>query len=350
MATEKNITMKQFNGTDYDTLYPKTIASQIPDVYSKNQTINAETLSKYGLGENNTPNDVFNWLGRYAQYWWRRRINTTEAIPAGYTLLSKENVTGTPTTVSYTIAQKRTVSATITYGTEISVSNDGVVSINNAQTITVTVTSGHTSSNLSVTEYWEATGLFFSVSEIGSTIYYGADGCTFAVTSYTMNSDNCIIAINGVQKVAGYPATTGASVGEWVYLYSTNRNAYPDSGITNNYEYEYLNIPFNNAVTAPAIETGSYTGTGTYGSDNPNSLTFDFEPKFLIVGVDNSKTGWQKGCFIWIDGMTNGLSGISGTTYNTVTLEWGNTVSWYSTSALAQLNNSGDIHFYIAIG
>ena len=35
MATEKNITMKQFNGTDYDTLYPKTIASQIPDVYSK---------------------------------------------------------------------------------------------------------------------------------------------------------------------------------------------------------------------------------------------------------------------------------------------------------------------------
>ena len=35
MATNKNITMKQFNGTDYDTLYPKTIASQIPDVYSK---------------------------------------------------------------------------------------------------------------------------------------------------------------------------------------------------------------------------------------------------------------------------------------------------------------------------
>ena len=29
MATEKNITMKQFNGTDYDTLYPKTVAAQI---------------------------------------------------------------------------------------------------------------------------------------------------------------------------------------------------------------------------------------------------------------------------------------------------------------------------------
>ena len=32
MATEKNITMKQFNGTDYDTLYPKTIASQVDGI------------------------------------------------------------------------------------------------------------------------------------------------------------------------------------------------------------------------------------------------------------------------------------------------------------------------------
>ena len=41
--------MKQFNGTDYDTLYPKTIASQIPDVYSKTEVLTTETLSKYGL-------------------------------------------------------------------------------------------------------------------------------------------------------------------------------------------------------------------------------------------------------------------------------------------------------------
>ena len=38
MATTKNITMKQFNGTDYDTLYPKTVAAQIDDVYSKDET------------------------------------------------------------------------------------------------------------------------------------------------------------------------------------------------------------------------------------------------------------------------------------------------------------------------
>ena len=59
MATEKNITMKQFNGTDYDILYPKTIASQIPDVYSKTDTITAETLSQLGLSADKLPNDAF---------------------------------------------------------------------------------------------------------------------------------------------------------------------------------------------------------------------------------------------------------------------------------------------------
>ena len=33
MASEKNITMRQFNGTDYDTLYPKTVVSQIDGVF-----------------------------------------------------------------------------------------------------------------------------------------------------------------------------------------------------------------------------------------------------------------------------------------------------------------------------
>lgn len=30
------------------------------------------------------------------------------------------------------------------------------------------------------------------------------------------------------------------------------------------------------------IETGSYVGTGTYGSSNPNSLTFGFQPKMIM--------------------------------------------------------------------
>lgn len=59
MSENKNIEMQVFNGVDYDTLYPKTIASQIPDVYSKTDTITATTLSQLGLSANKLPNDAF---------------------------------------------------------------------------------------------------------------------------------------------------------------------------------------------------------------------------------------------------------------------------------------------------
>ena len=76
MASNKNITMKQFNGTEYDTLYPKTVAAQIDDVYSKSevyskaetysqsqlytqaQTLTDATKTLYGLNSSAVPDDV----------------------------------------------------------------------------------------------------------------------------------------------------------------------------------------------------------------------------------------------------------------------------------------------------
>ena len=43
------------------------------------------------------------------------------------------------------------------------------------------------------------------------------------------------------------------------------------------------------------IQTGSYTGTGTYGSSNPNSLTFNFSVKLISLsqnqGISMASTG-----------------------------------------------------------
>ena len=69
MATEKNITIKQFNWTDYDTPYLKTFASQIPDVYSKTDTITAETLSQLGLSADKLPNDAFRQIKTLTKHW-----------------------------------------------------------------------------------------------------------------------------------------------------------------------------------------------------------------------------------------------------------------------------------------
>ena len=59
MATEKNITMKQFNGTDYDTLYPKTKVEQVEGAYTQQQILADSTKALYGLGSDAVPDDVF---------------------------------------------------------------------------------------------------------------------------------------------------------------------------------------------------------------------------------------------------------------------------------------------------
>ena len=59
MATNKNITMRQFNGTDYDTLYPKTLGSQIAStvpVSAGGTGINVNPNIHVNLGAENTSN------------------------------------------------------------------------------------------------------------------------------------------------------------------------------------------------------------------------------------------------------------------------------------------------------
>ena len=71
MATNKNITMKQYNGLDYDTLYPKTTPEQVGAVSYEAQTLTDDQKTQargnigaapagYGLGENigKTVNDA----------------------------------------------------------------------------------------------------------------------------------------------------------------------------------------------------------------------------------------------------------------------------------------------------
>ena len=141
---------------------------------------------------------------------------------------------------------------------------------------------------------------------------------------------------------------TTAPAGDWQYLQSSNRSAYPDSGIQDGYEYEYLGIPFDNAVTAPKIETGSYVGTGTYNSASPNTLTFGFVPQLVFLFMAPSPR---------FAVAANGQSVFRSDTAETSSIgytnvKWdGNTMSWYNrTNADEQLNKNGQTYHYIAIG
>lgn len=102
------------------------------------------------------------------------------------------------------------------------------------------------------------------------------------------------------------------------------------------------------------IATGSYTGTGTYGSDKPNRLTLPFEPKFLYISTAtgfalrslNSSTHVLYNTLFWQEGI-NEVVVFNDDVYISRS---GNAISWYSSDMHSQLNETGKTYHYIAIG
>ena len=105
------------------------------------------------------------------------------------------------------------------------------------------------------------------------------------------------------------------------------------------------------------VQVVSYVGTGTYGSSNPNSLTFDFVPKLVVVALskdkDNSPNvtpspyqGWRN-MFLWIYGMKKTTTSTSGIDF----INDGKNFSWYAYNyASNQCNESGSTYTAVAIG
>ena len=108
-------------------------------------------------------------------------------------------------------------------------------------------------------------------------------------------------------------------------------------------EFEALQAAISANVSLKA-QTGQYTGTGTYGSSNQNSLTFDFPPKIVIVVDSQSEISIP---MIMISGYSTGNG-------NCIVSWSGNTVSWYTSDntygGAGQCNRDKGKYPYIAIG
>ena len=109
------------------------------------------------------------------------------------------------------------------------------------------------------------------------------------------------------------------------------------------------------------IEVKSYTGTGTYGSANPNSLTFNFVPKivFIMSRLDYDSNNGNQGSVFGVVIPSVGFGGAqTGGNYAcwygwSVTLS-GKTISWYQdysdNAARYQMNISSGEYTAVAIG
>lgn len=284
------------------------------------------TAALYGLGTGAVPDDVLAELGKYKQHWWQRRTNGSAWHP----------VYGAASTVTVCSSEDENM-VKFKYADEIEISDSGVVSLKNP----VEVNSPYSNyTELNQHKFFQ-TGVYPG-QDYNSNVYYVPEGAADATRDYTDGTYH-------VYKTAGVVTSEySQSIGEWEYVQSSNRNTYPDSGIQDGYEYEYLGIPFDNAVTAPRIETGSYVGTGTYNSASPNTLTFGFVPQLVFIFMSPSPR---------IAVAANGQSVFRSDSSETSSIgytdvKWdGNSMSWYNrTNADEQLNKNGETYHYIAIG
>lgn len=94
------------------------------------------------------------------------------------------------------------------------------------------------------------------------------------------------------------------------------------------------------------VQVVSYVGTGTYGSSNPNSLTFDFVPKMVIIRSESDFSAK----FDWIIGITTVKVYPDGV-YECYVAVDGKKLSFYCPlEASSQMNGQNVKYYAIAIG
>lgn len=103
-----------------------------------------------------------------------------------------------------------------------------------------------------------------------------------------------------------------------------------------------------------SVFSGTYVGTGKSGSTNPNTLTFPFVAKAVII-VAETTASLAFGTVLLYGQEISGGIGMTGSTNITLrlTLSWSkNTLTWYTSTgyAYAQLNEEGTTYRYLAIG
>ena len=207
------------------------------------------------------------------------------------------------------------------YASSVSVSDDGTVSLVSPSSTTLSADASSRTIALSMRgKYVQATsslancGVPFSS---GSVVFLPAD----AVVSGTVDIDR-------YQPVTGYPAIPAGTT------------------------IEYLGKLGDKA----RVQVVSYVGTGTYGENNPNSLTFDFVPKMVIISTAQNmtfaffNTGILSGNFANKTVFSVLSASITNRSYVSAKKD-GKTISWYSTSSPdSHFNVSGAKYNAIAIG
>ena len=104
--------------------------------------------------------------------------------------------------------------------------------------------------------------------------------------------------------------------------------------------------------------TATYKGNGKYGESNPNTLTFEFEPKFVLIMGDTEFCLFARGASRGLGRCNYSTSSdryVQSVTWNGSTMSWHiyktySDSSSYVVDASHQLNTDKEVYTYLAIG
>ena len=381
-------------------------ASQIDGIYTKNQTLTQSVAQLFGLSNINAiPDNVFEILSQAALYKTVTHTAQLGTLPEGSIIYLNEN--GSP--VPFYVAKQG-------YEPDYNTNRVLVVRKAAAQTGAWNSSGVNTYDGSTIDTWMNGTYLQTLDSDvqtaIGQTYVQISGGSTTYVLSYVQKAvfalslnelgrysssyarqEGSILPIASTLQQASFSAAT---VNQWTrspYIQErtsanilTSRGSQDVSTVTSstsNYYRPAFTLPadFTAYTDTPTtglydisdnlllklpgvqIETGSYVGTGTYGLSKPNSLTFGFEPKLVIIQSDQEISVASNGILPCVVNNAPSTGGISfETEYDGTILPYGikvtrnqNTVSWYfsgnaSTGPNYQLNYSGSNYYYFAIG
>lgn len=313
----------------------------------------------YDKGENNTIHLPYHEHEEYAKYSQHCWLKTGCAVPS-YSLNESNPAAGEIGVVSSALYSS---TYTLKMGTEIEyvTTADGTPSINiiNPRTFTWSFSSSGidmtnqrlTDSKGEITTFagllnllnnapaypYYLTGDLITSTDVGVKIS-GANCFTINNSGTAMSVTNNLSYAHKLTVEVTYDEST---IGYSEILYSASANAYTEGKDGNGYQYSYLGVPSEFLPRYAQTESGSYKGTGTYGANNPNSLTFIGKPKLVFI---NDKKYYMD--------MIGSSYHLLGDLYMKF---YGTTLWWYSTphaglyNSSTQLNDSSNRYYWIAI-
>lgn len=275
----KNIIMFENTSSRYEELYPKTISAQIEGIYNASQTLDNNTKTLFGMNDNSTPNDIFSFLGQFNLYCWEvqeKVVQFTETSIANNQVF----------VFAYNDSGYAYNPSSFQYSYDIGYDGNGVYLKNPIHTYNgeyknadgANISALATSKPIYCQNYYSSSS--GGIVKVPAGANYG-NGIAYTLNTYYKSF---LEFGKGCMKMR---VSIGDYQGSVSYIYSSNRNAYPDNGEQNNKYYRYIGVPYNALKTAHQITFGSYIGNGA--TTGELSIQLPYRPRlFVLAGNYNS--------------------------------------------------------------